>query len=101
MGVAVDYHVGMWETSSERGRKPAMRLVAAEGDRPQKSGGLLQPAAPVAVDEHDPPALHDELSMERQRRQVAVVVAPHRLDRGDPGELFQGGFAVDVPGVKD
>ncbi len=78
-----------------------MRPVVAEANRPQKRGGLFQPAAPIAVDEHDPPAFHQDLSMARQRRQTAVVVPPHRLDRGDPGELRQGGLAVDVPGVQD
>jgi hypothetical protein len=36
-----------------------------------------------------------------QRRQTAVVVALHRLDRGDPGEVRQGALSVDVPGVQD
>ena len=53
------------------------------------------------MDENDPPALHHHLSMGRQRGHAAVVVALHRLDRGDPGELLQRGLAVDVPGVKD
>ena len=39
--------------------------------------------------------------MGRQRGQAAVVVALHRLDGGDPGEVRQGGQAVDVPRVQD
>jgi hypothetical protein len=53
------------------------------------------------VNENDAPALNREIASQRQRRQVEVVVAPHRFDWGD---LFKGGDrlgAADIARMED
>lgn len=45
-----------------------------------------------------------ELQTQRFRqvlRPLLVIVPPHHMDRGNPGQLVQNGLAVDIPAVQD
>jgi hypothetical protein len=53
------------------------------------------------VDENDAPALDRELAGERQRGQVAIVVTPHGLNRGDAFESRDRLRPADITGVQD
>src|SRR5437868_3978164 len=53
------------------------------------------------MDDHNAPSLHHYFACLRQAGKSAIVVAPHCLDRGDPGELVERRCAIHVTGVDD
>ena len=101
MRVAVDDHVRIRKPAPQASWQPAVRVKITEAQRPQQRQRLFEPRRPVAVNEHDPLALDEEFAGWRQRFQPAVVVSPHRLDRGDPRQRLQRCGRRDVAGVED
>ena len=76
-------------------------MQIAKAERPQQCLRLLHPPAPIAVDENDAPALDCEFTGQRYRREIAVVVAPHRFDWGDAFKSGDCLGAADVARMQD
>jgi len=81
-------------------REPPMRMEVAERDSPQKRLGLFEPAAAIAVHDHDALALDGELAHTGERP-VAIVVSPDHLDRCNAPQSIEGCSSVHVAGVED
>lgn len=101
MRVAEDDSVGIRKTLVQESRQRLVRVQVAETQRPQQRLRLLHPAAPIAVDEHDAPSLDRELATQGQRRQIAIVIAPHRFDWRDAFKSRDRLGSADITCVKD
>lgn len=99
--VAEDNRIRLRKAPAQEFRQRLVRMQIAEAERPQQRLRFLHPAAPIAVDEHDAPALDRELAAQRQRRQMFIVVASHRFDWSDAFESRDRLRSVDITSVQD
>jgi len=97
--VTEDDRVGRSEAAAQRTRQAGVRTVSAQAQGPEQGLRLLDPPAPVAMDDHDAPALNPHLPAGRKIAKGNVVVPPHSLDRSDGSqrsESFRTGHIARV-----
>src|SRR5216683_7652266 len=70
--VAENDRVRAFDAPSQRSRQAGVRAIGAQAQRPEQSLRLLQPAAAVAVDDDDGPALDSELAGERPAGRIPI-----------------------------
>ena len=99
--VAKDDHVGAWKAPAQSTRQTGMGEKRAERQSPEQGLRLLEPAAAIAMNDDDAPALDGDLPAQGQGGERSIVVAANGLDRRDATQLRDGLGTIDVPGVND
>ena len=78
-----------------------MWFEVAETQGPGKRVRLLEPAASVAVYEHDPLSCDHDLAGHRQLCERTIVIAPHGFDRCQAPQVGERFLRIDVASVQD